>query len=174
MLLLHALGHVRDVAPELQAGEAVERVKGLRERVANDVARQPRRDDERVPARVSGVRLYRGRKVEVHRVLGCAEHPVEAVRLVDVGGEGLGLADPTVDGEGEQQRVVAEDIGQRDRGPAVDTGAEVVPRVADRGSRHIVRAEPRAVVLQRELARVRQRGRRVKQVLHRDRRQRGA
>src|SRR5439155_4871088 len=145
------------MAAELQPGEAAEGVETLREYVADYEPLDLLRDDDVV--RVRRVALDQGRLVEVERILRAAEPPVQAVRLVDVDREDLGFAQPAVHRAREHHRVVAEDIGQRDRGAAEEAAAEVIPLVPDGRLRHVVRAVPSAIRLEGELARVRYRGR---------------
>jgi len=63
------------------------------------------------------------------------------VHLVDVGGEDLGLADAAVHCPREDEGVVAEHVGQGDRGAAEDPSPEVVALVPDGRPRDVVGAE---------------------------------
>src|SRR2546422_719891 len=120
------------MAAELQPGEAAEGVETLREYVADYEPLDLLRDDDVV--RVRRVALDQGRLVEVERILRAAEPPVQAVRLVDVDREDLGFAQPAVHRAREHHRVVAEDIGQRDRGAAEEAATAVGPASARRSA----------------------------------------
>ena len=109
--------------------------------------------------------------VVVERVLREARHPVHAVRLIGIEPEHLGFTNPAVDRTREHDRVIAEDIGQCDRGAAEHAAAEVVALISDRRPHVVVGREPDPVGAEGELIRVRQRQRRrIEQLPHRQRR----
>src|SRR5205814_7390326 len=79
---------------------------------------------------------------------------VEAMCLVDVGGQYLCLAQPAVHRAREYHRVVAENVRQRDGGAAKKAASEVVACVPHGRARDVIGRVVRMVILERELGRV--------------------
>ena len=76
------------------------------------------------------------------------------MRLVRVETEELRLADAAVDGTGEDDGMITQDIRERDRGSSEDAAPKVVPGVTDCGARDVVGGKPHPIGVERELVRV--------------------
>ena len=153
---------------QLDAIEPAERIRRLREQIPDDKATDAGRID--VQAVAGGRRVLIvdappvAAAVEIQRFLREAAGPVQAMRLVGVESEELRFTDPAVDRAGQDEGMIPQNIGERDRGSAEDAAAEVVARVTDHGARDIVCGESHFVRPEREFVGVRQReGRRVQQ-----------
>ena len=137
---------------DLEPCKAIERIVALGEHIANHEPDELVRDQDGVGASARVLELLPdGRQIEVQRLLGPAECPVEPVRLVDVRGQDLRLAQPPVHRAGEYHRVVAEDVRQRDRRAAEEAASEVVTLVPHGRLGHVIGRVAGVVILEREL-----------------------
>src|SRR5205814_3650525 len=146
------------VETHLDTIEAAERIRALGEAVTNDEATDARDEDIGAVGDTGDLLLFPvGAAIEVQRLLGATGRPVEAVRLIDVDAEELRFADSAIDGPGQHDRVIPQNVRQRDGGAAKESAPEVVALIADRGPRDVVGSEPDAVGAVRELTRIRKR-----------------
>src|SRR5439155_18464627 len=129
-------GDVHRVQAQLDAVEAAERIRGFREQIPQHEAPDPGR--EHIEGVTGNARVLDARPVaatvEVQRILREAAGPIQAMRLVRVETEELRLADAAIDGAGQHDGMIAEDIRERDRSSPEDAAPEVVARVTDGGA----------------------------------------
>ena len=160
--------NVDGVHAQLDAIEPAERIRRLREQISDDKTTDAGRIDVQAVTGGRGALIVDAppvaAAVEIQRFLREAAGPVQAMRLVGVESEELRFTDPAVDRAGQDEGMIPQNIGERDRGSAEDAAAEVVARVSDHGARDIVCGESHFVRPEREFVGVRQReGRRVQQ-----------